>query len=58
MPNIGKYMIKVLNGESNGPEKDKAWGWKSKAELHTPSQLARKELGDFEDGVVGSSARL
>lgn len=58
MPNIGKYMMKVLNGESNGSEKDKAWGWKSKAELRTPSQFARKELRDFEDGVAGTAARL
>lgn len=58
MPNIGKYMIKVLNGESNGPEKDRAWGWKSKAELRTPSQFARKELEDFNNGVAGSAARL
>ncbi|KAI3399563.1 hypothetical protein diail_6202, partial [Diaporthe ilicicola] len=33
LPNIGKYMLNVLSGESNGPEKDKAWGWKTGAEL-------------------------
>lgn len=58
MPNIGKYMIKVLNGESNGPEKDRAWGWKSKAELQAPALSARKELGDFDDAGVGSASRL
>ena len=32
MPVAGKYFINILNGESNGDEKDKAWGWKTDAD--------------------------
>ena len=28
LPTAGLYMVNVLRGVSNGPEKDKAWGWK------------------------------
>ncbi|KAJ9647414.1 hypothetical protein H2204_000043 [Knufia peltigerae] len=28
LPNIGRYVVNVLNGKSNGPEKDEAWAWK------------------------------
>ena len=28
LPNIGKYVQNVLNGKSNGEEKDRTWGWK------------------------------
>ena len=28
LPNVGKYIINVLNGKSNGEEKDTAWDWK------------------------------
>lgn len=31
LPNAGKYMLNVLNGKSNGTEKDNAWAWKSGA---------------------------
>lgn len=51
MPNIGKYMLNVLNGISNGPEKDKAWGWKTGAELKAAEVAGRAELRDFEEGV-------
>lgn len=56
MPNIGKYMLNVLDGKSNGSEKDKAWGWKTKAELEAAPHPVRKELKDFED--VTSISRL
>ncbi|KAI9817432.1 MAG: hypothetical protein M1827_001042 [Pycnora praestabilis] len=29
LPIIGKYMARVLDGKSNGVEKDRAWAWKS-----------------------------
>ena len=28
LPTAGLYMVNVLRGQSNGSEKDKAWGWK------------------------------
>jgi sarcosine oxidase/L-pipecolate oxidase len=28
LPNIGKYVVNVLNGKSNGKEKDETWAWK------------------------------
>jgi sarcosine oxidase/L-pipecolate oxidase len=33
LPNSGKYMKNVIEGKSNGEEKDKAFGWKTEAEL-------------------------
>lgn len=36
-------MLNVLNGKSNGEEKDRAWKWKSQEEL---KQRAAKEFGD------------
>lgn len=58
MPNIGKYMLNVLSGNSNGSEKDKAWGWKTEAELRAGAEAVpvRRELRDFEAG--GSMPRL
>lgn len=51
-------MVNILNGESNGPEKDAAWGWKSaevlsKAGLRGFGALGlkmapKRELQDFE----------
>ena len=29
LPIIGKYVVNVLHGQSNGKEKDNAWKWKS-----------------------------
>lgn len=29
LPNIGKYVVNVLNGKSNGKERDRNWGWKT-----------------------------
>lgn len=28
LPNIGKYVVNVLGGKSNGHDKDEAWAWK------------------------------
>lgn len=51
MPNIGKYMLNVLNGQGNGPEKDRAWGWKTAAQLAAADKKhAARELKDFETG--------
>lgn len=53
-------MLNVLNGQSNGSEKDKAWGWKSSAEL----EAARRGRGhegveqrEFEEFVDKSPSR-
>ncbi|PYH82230.1 nucleotide-binding domain-containing protein [Aspergillus uvarum CBS 121591] len=29
LPTIGQYVVNVLQGVSNGPEKDEAWAWKT-----------------------------
>lgn len=55
LPNIGKYMLNVLQGHSNGPEKDKAWGWKTEAELQAAAGVVKREFTDFEDGGMSSS---
>jgi sarcosine oxidase/L-pipecolate oxidase len=58
MPNAGKYVLNVLNGKSNGAEKDRAWKWKSEEELKetgakefgsSPRHGGRRELHDFEE---------
>ena len=33
LPTIGKYVLNVLNGLSNGEEKDRHWAWKSQRQL-------------------------
>ncbi|KAL1592245.1 hypothetical protein SLS60_011322 [Paraconiothyrium brasiliense] len=43
MPNAGKYLLNVLDGKSNGEEKDRAWKWKNEAEL---KERAAKEFGE------------
>lgn len=53
-------MLNVLAGESNGPEKDKAWAWKGEREFKNEHQyglliektVSKKELRDLqaEDG--------
>ena len=58
MPNAGKYLLNVINGRSNGEEKDRAWKWKTEAELNergskefgnSPRNDNRREFKDFED---------
>lgn len=47
-------MLNVLDGQSNGPEKDKAWGWKSSAELEAARRenkgVEQREFEEFMDG--------
>ncbi|TKX21885.1 L-pipecolate oxidase-like protein 2 [Elsinoe australis] len=51
LPVAGKYMVNVLNGESNGDEKDKAWGWKATADWAkaTGKRVPRRELRDLDN---------
>ncbi|KAJ4985172.1 L-pipecolate oxidase 2 [Stagonosporopsis vannaccii] len=56
MPNAGKYLLNVIDGRSNGEEKDRAWKWKNEDELkkrgakefgNSPRSGSRRELNDF-----------
>ncbi|KIW75563.1 hypothetical protein Z517_10305 [Fonsecaea pedrosoi CBS 271.37] len=50
LPNIGKYVVNVLNGRSNGQERDEAWCWKrtfSERGAHE-KVLPKGELKDFQ----------
>lgn len=61
LPVAGKYVAKVLKGESCGEEKDRAWKWKTEEEIKQGGGLefglrrerrvfaARKELASFQD---------
>lgn len=52
LPNIGKYIVKVLTGVSNGPEHDRHWAWKQPGQtvckVHAGVYPTR-ELRDVED---------
>jgi sarcosine oxidase / L-pipecolate oxidase len=50
LPIIGKYTVNVLNGESNGEERDQAWKWKSTWSNRGAHEktLPRADLKDFE----------
>jgi len=52
-------MINILNGKTNGEEKDRIWGWKSAEALRQSMQIykgrERRELKDYEEG---NKARL
>lgn len=58
----------MLAGESNGPEKDKAWGWKSGGDYNDEHQyglliektVAKKELRNLEadECSVGGRSKL
>lgn len=51
-------MLNVLNGQSNGPEKDKAWSWKSSAELEAARRGDKDvEQREFEEFVDKSPSR-
>lgn len=54
MPNIGNYMLNVLKGQGNGPEKDRAWGWKTGAQLAAAEKGVTRELRDFEGSSQSS----
>jgi sarcosine oxidase/L-pipecolate oxidase len=62
LPNAGKYMVNVLDGKSNGEEKDRAFAWKSEADLEGVDQRQRplvREWCDLQDEVRSSgSAKL
>lgn len=58
LPNAGKYIFNVLNGKSNGKEKDRAWKWKSEDELKrrdgkefgdSARKSVRRELAEFDE---------
>ncbi|KAH0430679.1 hypothetical protein CcaCcLH18_07594 [Colletotrichum camelliae] len=55
MPIVGRYICNVINGESNGLEKDEAWGWKGNASFHQGVKH-RNELGG--KAGVGSRSEL
>ncbi|KAL4794414.1 FAD dependent oxidoreductase [Aspergillus venezuelensis] len=50
LPTIGKYVVNMLGGVSNGDVKDKAWGWKSAIDnergVHA-SLIPKHEFRDF-----------
>lgn len=58
MPIAGKYIINIMNGESNGEDKDRAWAWKTNADwndvrefgLLSGKAVAKRELKDLEGG--------
>lgn len=63
MPVAGKYMCNILNGKSNGAQKNMAWGWKDNEVLrnsqpkelgHVPWSAQRPELQSFEGGSWSS----
>lgn len=52
LPIAGQYMVNVLNGEGNGTEKDKAWGWKEDTTGQRgahESTAPKRELRDLDD---------
>ncbi|EME89434.1 uncharacterized protein MYCFIDRAFT_28383 [Pseudocercospora fijiensis CIRAD86] len=57
LPILGKYMCRVLSGEGNGMEKDRAWGWKRDFEIGRrehgahENTLPKRDLGDIWHGV-------
>lgn len=48
LPVIGKYVVNVLNGQSNGEEKDRHWRWKTSFDSRGAHEkvLPRSELRD------------
>lgn len=53
LPIIGKYVVNVLNGVSNGEEKDQNWMWKSEGwdegrRGAYKKVIPRRELKDLE----------
>ena len=53
LPTIGKYVVNVLNGESNGKSKDDAWKWKTEWNSLGAHEkvLPRGELSSFEEDM-------
>jgi len=56
LPNSGKYMMNVINGKSNGEEKDRAFGWKTEAEL-AEVRKGSAETREWKD-LDSSSSKL
>lgn len=50
LPTIGKYVVNVLNGQSNGKSKDSAWKWKTEWNSRGAHEkvLPRGELSRFD----------
>ncbi|KAJ5595405.1 FAD dependent oxidoreductase [Penicillium hispanicum] len=49
LPTIGQYVANILNGTSNGPDRDEAWKWKQKPQgrgVHD-KLIPTKELADY-----------
>lgn len=57
LPNAGQYMRNVIDGKSNGPEKDRAFGWKQSADLANVQSVSASvvEWRDLQDGRSASS---
>ena len=49
LPTIGKYVVNVLNGRSNGEEEDASWQWKTKVSYRGAHEkaLPKGELRDL-----------
>jgi sarcosine oxidase / L-pipecolate oxidase len=50
LPTIGTYIVNVMNGKSNGEEKDRAWMWKREWSSQGAHEkvMPKGELSDFE----------
>ena len=64
LPTICKYIVKVLNGVSNGDEKDSHWAWKmgfgdpEKSRGEHEKVVPHMELRDMEDARFMGSSKL
>ena len=49
LPNIGRYVVNILDGKSNGMEKDGAWAWKGTWDGRGAHEkvLPKRELGSL-----------
>lgn len=57
MPNIGKYMINVLEGRSNGRDLDKAFGWKTQADIEAERRTSTETV-ILNNSDIGSGSKL
>ena len=66
LPTIGKYIVNVVNGMSNGEEKDQHWAWKSQSQLLQFKQgkgaqekaVPIMELSEMEDDRQVNMAKI
>lgn len=64
LPTIGKYVVNVLEGRSNGHEKDEHWAWKTNLEELAGSRGAHEkaspkmELREMEESLLTEKAKL